>query len=58
MTSLNGARLTKRGKVVVGVLVALAIAGIYYLSTNLWWVGEGWCVDDVATCLWNERTGK
>jgi hypothetical protein len=44
-------RLTKRGKIVAGVLVALAIAGIYYMATHVWWVGGGWCFDTLTECL-------
>lgn len=55
MNRLNRARLTRRGKVVAGVLVALAIAGIYYLATHIWWAGDGWCFGTVAECLWGAR---
>lgn len=55
MSSLNGARLTKRGKVVVGVLVALTIVGIYYLATHVWWIGDGWCFDSLPNCMLREH---
>lgn len=48
-------KLTKRGRVVVGVLIALAVAGVYYIATHVWWVGDGWCFDSLPNCMLAEQ---
>jgi hypothetical protein len=35
-------RLTRRGKIVVGLAVFLALAGFTYLTRDLCWVGDGY----------------
>lgn len=41
-------RLTRRGKVVVGLLVAVAV---YLVSTKVWWVeGQGYCFGSIEKC--------
>jgi len=41
-------KLTTRGKIVVAV-VALVV--LWFVSTQLWWTGRGFCVGDVVTCV-------
>jgi len=55
MNSLNGARLTRRGRLAVSLLVFLALTGIYYLATHVWWMGDGWCLDTLTNCLLTEQ---
>lgn len=41
-------RLTKRGKIVLGVaLVILA----WFIGTRIWWTGDGFCIGDVVSCV-------
>lgn len=40
-------KLTRRGKIVLGVILAVLI---YLISTRLWWVGDHWCLGDVIKC--------
>jgi hypothetical protein len=42
--------LTRRGKIVVGIAVALALWGLLEVSANLWWVGNGWCWGTMLEC--------
>ncbi len=44
-------KLTKRGRIVVALLTTLAITGIYYIATHIWWDGSGWCFGTVIECL-------
>ena len=45
-------RLTRRGKIVVGLLIALALWGVWQISAHLWWVGNGngWCWGTMLEC--------
>jgi hypothetical protein len=41
-------KLTRRGKVIVGLLVAVAV---YLVSTKVWWIeGQGYCFGSVDKC--------
>lgn len=42
--------LTTRGKVVVGIALALALWGLWQVSSHLWWVGDGWCWGTMLEC--------
>jgi hypothetical protein len=44
--------LTTRGKIVVGIALALALWGLWQVSANLWWVGNGngWCWGTMLEC--------
>ncbi len=41
-------KLTRRGKIVLGILLAVAI---YLVSTKVWWVGDGYCFGSIDKCL-------
>jgi hypothetical protein len=44
-------KLTKRGKVVLGVAIALGLWGLWEVATHVLWVGNGWrWCDDLLTC--------
>lgn len=44
--------LSKRGNLVLGVVIGLLIAGIWYISGHLWYVeGEGYCLGTLAQCF-------
>jgi hypothetical protein len=43
-------KLTRRGKIVVGIAVALALWGLLEVSAHLWWVGNGWCWGSMLEC--------
>ena len=51
MNSLNGARLTRRGRLAVSLLVFLALTGIYYLATHVWWMDGGYCFGTIVECI-------
>jgi hypothetical protein len=55
MNRLNSVRLTRRGRVVVALLIALTIAGVYYIATHVWWVGDSYCLGTLADCLLREQ---
>ena len=42
-------KLTRRGRVVIGLLVAVAV---YLVSTKVWWIeGQGYCFGSIEKCL-------
>ena len=43
-------KLTRRGKIVVGLLIALALWGMWQVSAHLWWVGSGYCWGTMTEC--------
>ena len=43
-------KLTKRGRIVVGIFAALALFGLWEVSTHLWWVENGYCWGDALKC--------
>jgi hypothetical protein len=43
-------RLTRRGKVVIGIALVLAFWGLLEVSAHLWWVGSGWCWGTMLEC--------
>lgn len=43
-------RLTRRGKVVIGIALVLAFWGLLEVSAHLWWVGNGWCWGTMLEC--------
>jgi hypothetical protein len=43
--------LSKRGNLVLGVAIGLLIAGIVWISGNLWWTGAGWCLGSMVECF-------
>jgi len=55
MNRLNTVRLTRRGRIVVALLIGIAIAGIYYLATHVWWIGDSYCLGTLADCLLREH---
>lgn len=43
--------LSKRGNLVAGIAIGLLIAGLIWVSGNLWYVpGEGYCKGTMAEC--------
>jgi len=45
-------RLNKRGKRVRALLIlAAVVAVIWWMSSGLWWTGEGWCIGTMAQCV-------
>lgn len=48
-------RLTRRGKRVRAVFILAAIVAVWLVSTSVWWVGDGYCLGDVAKCMLGER---
>ncbi len=43
--------LSKRGNLVAGIAIGLLIAGIIWLSGNLWYVeGKGYCRGSMVEC--------
>ena len=48
-------KLTKRGKVVFGVAVTFSgsiIAwGLWFVATQIWWKGSGFCIGSAPKCL-------
>ena len=48
--------LTSRGYLVAGILIGLAIWGLWEVASHLLWVGDGWrWCEDLLTC---EGEGK
>jgi Na+-translocating ferredoxin:NAD+ oxidoreductase RnfD subunit len=45
-------RLTKRGKIVLGIALALLI---WFISTQLWVNADGVCVGDVIKCVYGGK---
>jgi hypothetical protein len=44
-------RLTRRGKIVVGLLIALALWGMWEISAHLWYIeGQGYCWGNAMEC--------
>ena len=41
-------KLTRRGKIVLGIVLAVLI---YLVATRVWWVGDRWCFDVMEKCL-------
>jgi hypothetical protein len=46
-------RLTRRGKIVVGIALALAFWGLVEVTAHLWYVGEG---GDFLGYCWGSMT--
>lgn len=46
-----------RVRLAVRLSLALALlALILWVAGNVWWTGQGWCLDTMANCLGNEFT--
>ena len=45
---MNKQRLTRRGKIVLGLILAIAI---YYVATHIWLTPAGYCFDTIDACL-------
>ena len=44
--------LSKRGNLMAGIAIGLLVAGLIWLSGNLWYVeGEGYCIGTLAQCF-------
>lgn len=48
-------KLTRRGRVVVALLLSLAVAGIYYIATRMWWIDGSYCFDTLTNCMLREH---
>jgi hypothetical protein len=43
--------LSKRGNLVLGVVIGLALAGIVWISGHVWYVeGTGYCIGSMVEC--------
>jgi hypothetical protein len=51
-------KLTKRGKRVRAVAIILGIVFIYWIISNLWWVGDGYCWGSIIECHFPEEGAK
>lgn len=43
--------LTPRGWFVLGLLAAVAIWALVWVSANVWWTPDGFCLGSAAKCL-------
>ena len=43
--------ITKRGWFVLGILAAAALWLLVWMSGNLWWAENGFCLGSAAQCL-------
>jgi hypothetical protein len=44
-------KLTKRGKRVRALAICLALALVWWVSGQVWWTGEGYCVGEMVECF-------
>jgi hypothetical protein len=46
-------RLTKRGRIVLiyAPLSILALIALVWISSRLWWVGDGYCIGTLSECF-------
>jgi hypothetical protein len=43
--------LSKRGNLILGIVIGLALAGIVWISSSLWYVeGNGYCRGTMVEC--------
>lgn len=43
-------KLTRRGKIVLTIVVGLGVWGLWEVSSHLWWTGEGYCWGEWEVC--------
>ena len=43
-------KLTRRGKIVAGIALALAFWGLVEVSAHLWWTENGYCWGSMTEC--------
>jgi len=48
-------KLTKRGKRVRAILILAAAVAIYYITSHIWWVGDGYCWGDMTECYLGDK---
>jgi hypothetical protein len=55
---MNGARLTRRGKFVLSVLVIIAVTLLTYATRDICWTGSGYgsCIAEIEK-MYDYRTG-
>lgn len=44
-------KLTKRGRQVRAVLILAGVVCIAWISSRVWFDGEGWCIGSMAQCV-------
>lgn len=44
-------KLTRRGRIVVALILIAAAYGLIQVSMNLWFIGDGLCWGSVEECL-------
>jgi len=44
-------KLTRRGKVVVTILVIAALIAGYWVESHIWWTGMGYCWGTMEKCV-------
>ena len=51
-------KLTKRGRIVLiyTPLTIALVSVIVWVSANVWWTGDGYCVGSMSKCLGKEFT--
>ena len=50
--------ITKRGKRVRAVAIALLLVATVYVSWHINWVGDGWCWGSITECYFPEGKGE
>lgn len=45
-------KITKRGRIVRAiVLIAGALLALWFISSSIWYTGEGWCIGSMSECV-------
>lgn len=42
--------ITRRGKIVRALAIGAGLALIWWISGNIWWTGEDWCIGGMIEC--------
>ena len=44
-------RLTRRGKIVVTIATSIALYGLFWVESHIWYVGDGYCWGTMQKCV-------
>lgn len=44
-------KLTRRGRLVRAALILLAIAALWYIAGHVWYIGPGYCIGSLISCM-------
>ena len=44
-------RLTRRGKIVVTIAALMALYGLFWVESHIWYVGTGYCWGTMEKCV-------